>query len=133
MKYKYEDINELTIKIEAYFKIQEANKEPFCFTGICNYLNLAKQTFIRYQKEHPNTEIRDVLSAAKQRCEEYAEKQLFGRYPTGPIFALKNYGWKDKVEIEGEGAFLIKIVDFTKKNNEEAPSLIDEKEEKADE
>jgi len=36
----------------------------------------------------------------KLHCENYAENRLFGNNPTGAIFALKNYGWKDKQEIE---------------------------------
>jgi len=39
----------------------------------------------------------------KQRIENYAENRLFGNNPTGAIFALKNYGWKDKREVEQTG------------------------------
>lgn len=42
----------------------------------------------------------DIVARAKQRCEHYAETQLFhGNHVVGAIFTLKNnYGWRDRTE-----------------------------------
>ena len=41
-----------------------------------------------------------TIKKVKQVCENYAEKRLFGNTPVGAIFALKNYKWTDRVEID---------------------------------
>lgn len=43
-----------------------------------------------------------TIKEAKERCEAYAEEQLFiGKNPHGVQFSLKNnFGWRDKNEID---------------------------------
>jgi hypothetical protein len=46
-----------------------------------------------------------TIKRARLTCEQFAENALLsgGVHPAGPIFILKNYGWKDKTEIEFDG------------------------------
>jgi len=73
------------------------------FTGLCIALGVVKDTFNDYESGKYDTDLEvfsGPLKDLKQRVENYAEQKLFGNNPTGAIFALKNYGWKDKQEIE---------------------------------
>jgi len=42
----------------------------------------------------------DTIKNARLRIEHEYEKQLYMDKCTGAIFALKNFGWRDKVENE---------------------------------
>lgn len=77
------------------------------FTGLCLALKMCKETFNEYMSGKYDDErevFSDPLKELKLYCENYAESRLFGNNPTGAIFALKNYGWKDNQSIEITGA-----------------------------
>lgn len=67
-------------------------------TGLCNYLGFeSRQSFYDYEK-------RDGFSYTIKRArlfieQEYEEMLALGN-PTGAIFALKNFGWTDKQEVD---------------------------------
>ena len=65
-----------------------------------------------------------LLKGLKQRVENYAEQKLFGNNPTGAIFALKNYGWKDKQEIESNISGNIEVT-FSDPNLDEWAKQLD--------
>lgn len=72
--------------------------EPATITGLVLYLGFAnRQSLLDYEKHE---EYSDVIKRAKTRVEHEYEKKLSGDKPTGSIFALKNFGWKDKTELE---------------------------------
>lgn len=49
-------------------------------------------------------EFSDTIAAAKERCHQFAEEQLYGRASAGASFSLKNnWGWKDRQEIDHSG------------------------------
>ena len=97
-------------KIDAYFeevagKAYKDNngivhQEPLTITGLALALGTTRKTLIDYENKG---EYSDTVKLAKTRVEHYAEKRLFGTSPTGAIFALKNYDWKDKSESEVYG------------------------------
>lgn len=92
----FEDIDKMKEDIEQFFLDCKKNEEPYTITGLALALGTTRKTLIEYEgrEEYVNT-----IKMAKARCEQYAEKALFsGRNAAGPIFALKNYGWKDKSE-----------------------------------
>jgi len=68
---------------------------PFTITGLALTLNTSRQTLINYEERD---DFFDTIKRHKLRVENYAELRLFGSNATGPIFALKNFGWKDKTE-----------------------------------
>lgn len=125
---KFKSVDELEVKIEAYFnscwtqKIDHSGNplylrnrkglktntpiniqtQPYTITGLAVFLGVDRDTLMNYQAK---SEFFGTIKRAKQRCEAYAEEQLFiGKNVVGAIFNLKNnYGWKDKVETEHSG------------------------------
>ena len=52
------------------------------------------------KKKFPEQPFSDSIKRLKQYCENYAEQRIFSHNPAGAIFALKNYGWKDRQELD---------------------------------
>lgn len=104
---KFATVLELQQAIDAYFEdmktvLYTTNDgvpvyEPLTITGLALALDTTRQTLMDYQERD---EFTDAIKKAKTRIENYAEKRIFGNAPTGAIFALKNYGWRDKTESE---------------------------------
>jgi hypothetical protein len=92
---------EVKERAAAFFAECDAKKEPYTITGLALALGMtSRKQLIEYSER---AEFRNTIRDAKLRCEQYAEKRLFGTTPTGAIFALKNYGWTDKTETEISG------------------------------
>lgn len=95
---KFETPEILEEKINKYFEDRKANNLPFTITGLALALDTTRELLCNYEERD---EFRDTVKKAKLRCEDYAETQLFiGKNQAGSIFALKNYGWKDKNETD---------------------------------
>lgn len=70
-------------------------------TGLVLYLGfVSRQSLTDYQERIQNKQYADIIRRARLRIENAYEHSLNGTTPTGPIFALKNMGWKDKTEVE---------------------------------
>lgn len=83
----------------AYFEDCAANDKPILITGLVLALGLScRETLCEYGKRE---EFSATVKSLKSVCENYAESRLFGNNPTGAIFALKNYGWIDKIGLTG--------------------------------
>jgi len=85
--------------------------EPFTITGLALALDTSRETLMDIENANGSyTEpFSDAIKNAKMKCHNFAEKHMFtAKNPAGAIFALKNYGWKDKHEVEHSGD--IKIV-----------------------
>lgn len=90
----------LEAAVTNYFS--EDNKTP-TWVGLALHLGFnSRQALNYYMDEKP--EFLDPLKKALSKIEENYEKGLFGRNPAGSIFALKNFGWKDKQEVENSGS-----------------------------
>ena len=108
---KFPDVEALEALIQAHFDecvsktYTDANGvkhlEPLTITGLALALGTTRKTLLDYEEKG---EFSYTIKQAKTVVENYAEKRLFGTSPTGAIFALKNYGWKDKTESEITGA-----------------------------
>lgn len=93
------------LKIESPEQMEKILNEYFentpetkiTLTGICLALNLDKSNFYEYEKREG---YQDIVKRARMIVENSYEMSLreFGR--TGDIFALKNFGWRDKMEVE---------------------------------
>lgn len=92
----YKTPEELETAIQEYFDAQEANKAPITITGLAYHLGFESRQSIYDYKERP--EYSYILKRATFYVESQYEAKLSGTTPTGSIFALKNMGWKDKVE-----------------------------------
>ncbi len=118
---KFSSPEELQEKIDEYFEsVKEPHVvgdkiyfEPVTITGLALALGTYRDLLCNYEERD---EFYDTIRTAKQRVEHYAEKQLYNGPATGPIFALKNHGWKDTQDLNHGG----------QKNNPIAMALPDE-------
>jgi len=122
---KYETEEELIAAVDAYFEYVEGEKheeeievknpktgkkekvkvelwdrepEPTTVTGLALFLGFcSRQSLADYEKVE---KFSYIIKKAKMRVEFGYEKALQTQSPAGPIFALKNMGWKDKQEFE---------------------------------
>jgi len=114
---KFPSVEELKTKIDAFFDScyevdaetgKKVQVEPFTITGLALALDTSREVLMNIQdgtSEGYTKEHRDAIVRAKLKCHNYAEKQMFtAKSANGAIFALKNYGWKDKTETEITGA-----------------------------
>lgn len=80
--------------IDKYFDTEK----QVTITGLCLFLGfVSRQSFYDYEKKPDFTYI---LKEARTKVELYYEKmsQRTDGQVTGPIFALKQFGWTDKTE-----------------------------------
>ena len=76
--------------------------EPVLLTGMCLALGLYGKEALAEYAEYPEF----TLSVKRARTlieMEYEKRLNVNSAAAGPIFALKNFGWKDKVEQEMYG------------------------------
>ena len=93
----YDDPNELESEIEKYFEDQ---KKP-TISGLALYLGFADKSSLYDYKDRP--EFFHPIKKALSMIERFHEERLSENSVAGSIFALKNMGWKDKVETEHSG------------------------------
>lgn len=126
---KYETVEELDRAIQNYFAEQDphetktlvetgrdskgnllydtrnvlTDQKPYTMSGLARAVGLSRQGLIEYSNKD---EFSDSIRAAKQRCEEYAESQLYGPFANGAKFNLTNnyrnkfHDWSDKQAID---------------------------------
>lgn len=94
---KYETPEELEKKIDEYF--EDVTKPTI--TGLALFLGFeSRQSFYDYEK---NGNFSYIIKRARLHIESIYEESLHSQSCTGAIFALKNFGWKDKQEVEQNG------------------------------
>jgi len=118
----YQTPQELQAKIEEYFdkgvryktiligpsnnRSETTIKVP-TITGLCLYLGFdSRQSFYDYENK---PDFSYTIKKARMMIEREYEEQLQTGTPTGAIFALKNFGWQDKLEIDTNGLFKGKL------------------------
>ena len=101
------DPDEVSAKIDEYFELRTIDETPPTYAGLALHLGLKNRQSLHVYSKKP--EFKDVISYAKLRMEEIYERRLHGNNPTGAIFALKNYGWSDRQEIEHTGTIQIDV------------------------
>lgn len=75
---------------------------PYTITGLAIALGFeSRQSLYDYEKDG---EFSYIVKRARLRCENHVESgTLSGDIPPAPgIFVLKNYGWRDNLEITGD-------------------------------
>lgn len=85
--------------VDSYIDMCRTSDEPILLTGLILSLGLtSKEGFYQYQ-DYP--EFTDSVKRARLLVEMEYEKRLNGgSNAAAPIFALKNFGWSDKMQIE---------------------------------
>ena len=96
---KYDNPQELLEKIEEYFNTTPPKEQTRA--GLCVFLGITTMTLCNYKNGSQGDEIAEVVRWAYTRMEHKYEMDLNYRpNPTGPIFALKQYGWKDSQDVD---------------------------------
>ena len=93
---KFETADELDAAIQAYFDNMNESKGIITISGLAYFLGFESRQSIYDYKERQ--EFSYILKRATFFVESCYEAKLSGTTPTGAIFALKNMGWRDKVE-----------------------------------
>ena len=99
------------MKIDAYFQHCDDKNEPETITGLAVWLDTTRRTLLDYEEKD---EFSHTVKKAKQRCEAFAEKQLYRKQGqvAGAIFSLKNnWGWKDRQDHKVKSNLKIILVD----------------------
>lgn len=92
----WKDPAEFESKVDLYF--ESDSEAPHTWTGLARFLGFeSRQSLEDYKKKEG---FAYPIKKALLRIEEQYEKALFNKNAAGPIFALKNFGWRDKQEIE---------------------------------
>jgi hypothetical protein len=105
----YDNVDDLKEMIRLYFISLKGEYDPSqqiwvtppsypTITGLALYLGFTSRQAILNYEEKP--EFVDAIKEAKLRVEAAYEQALFGKNAAGPIFALKNFNWTDKQEID---------------------------------
>lgn len=113
---KFQSVEELQKKIDAYFLDCLTNDEPVTVTGLCLWLDTTRDVLMDYQNDD---EFSYTIKKAKQRIENAYEKRLIRRGNAGDIFALKQFGWTDKQEIDNKISYSL----FEKETERKAEKL----------
>jgi hypothetical protein len=91
----YDNAEALQREVDAYFDNEV--KSP-TITGLALWLGFeSRQSIYDYEKEG---DFSYTIKRARLRIEERYEQRLHGNSPAGAIFALKNFGWTDRQEID---------------------------------
>lgn len=106
---------EMETILNKYFKTTQENR--ITITGICLALGLDKSTFYDYEKR---PEYKEIVRQARLIVENSYELSLRENGRTGDIFALKNFGWVDRQEIENTTSNRVTIVNSLPKDENNA-------------
>ncbi len=107
---KYESAEQMQVAIDAYF--EDTEKTTIC--GLALFLGfVSRNSLLSY--EGYSEEFFGTIKTAKSRVEAYYEGHLVESGAGGAIFALKNFGWKDKQEHEHEHNVKVEIVSWADK------------------
>jgi hypothetical protein len=102
---KYKTAEELQEAIDKYWGTLDKNKPTI--TGLALALGFeSRQSFYRYEQDG---EFSYTIKKARLRVEAVYEANLHEGAAAGSIFALKNFGWSDKQEIEHSGGITLKF------------------------
>ncbi len=103
---------ELLKKVEEYFERTPQHEQTRA--GMCVYLGITMSTYYKYKHGEYNGEdpkLQEAIEWACTRMEAKYELDLSKKNnPSGPIFALKQYGWKDNQDVEVKGTGAIEII-----------------------
>ena len=105
---KIKSVRQFEERTEAYFRECEAREKPALLTGLILALGLSSCSALDEYAQRP--EFLNSVKKAKLRGEMEYEKALHSRNPSGPIFALKNFGWTDKQDVEVSGGVKVKTL-----------------------
>jgi hypothetical protein len=101
-KAHYDHPEDLLKKIQEYFqRCNKRGKYTPTISGLAVFLGFSsRSSFDDYSKR--GEEFSYIIEQAKAFISACYEQQLYGTASAGAVFALKNMGWKDKVETQSD-------------------------------
>lgn len=115
---KFKTVEEVQERIDDYFASFEEGRENhgkrYLISGLALHLDVCTQTLLNYEEKQ---EFFAPIKRARQRVEMAYEEMVVGQNATGPIFMLKNLGFKDSQEVSVMPSVVIK--DYTGKHNDD--------------
>lgn len=114
----WEDSEAFEKAVDEYFNNTEINHT---WTGLAIHLGFeSRQSLEDYKsKDGFSYPIKKALLRIERKYEEAMMKQ-----PAGAIFALKNFGWKDKQEVDSRTVIEDERTDLTKLTDDELRTLV---------
>jgi len=98
---KYDSPEEFDEMVDNYYRHCRATGEPITWTGLALYLGFSSRQSIDEYKKYDG--FSDSVKRAKSLVEYGYEKLLHrGSNAAAPIFALKNFGWRDNLTLVGD-------------------------------
>jgi hypothetical protein len=95
---KIESPAEFDRLVDEYVERCKAEEEPITMTGMALALGFtSREAFDTYTDYEGFS---DSVKAAKMIVENAYEKRLHGQNVAGAIFALKNFGWRDRHDLD---------------------------------
>ena len=94
----YQSVEEFDQKVQEFKAFCEEREEPATWTGLCLFMGFSCRASLDEYANYP--EFSYSVKKAKTFIEYEYEKKLHAGNATGAIFALKNFGWNDKQEID---------------------------------
>lgn len=101
---KFKNVEELQKKIDEYF--DNTPDIEITVSGLCLALGTWRSVLMNYEVR---PEFKNTIKMAKIRIAQEYEKDLRKKGRSGDIFALKNFGWTDKREIEQTNTNIVKF------------------------
>ena len=98
----FTDPKEMDRLVDEYVALCREKDEPILWLGMVLHLGFSCRQSMDSYAEKP--EFLGSVKRAKAIIEHEYEKRLVAQGNAGSIFALKNFGWKDKHETELTGA-----------------------------
>lgn len=92
---KFKTPEELQTKIDNYFEVTP--KDEWTWTGLALHLDTSRETLREYKERE---EFVDPIKKALLKVENQYEIDTKKHGRSGSIFALKNFGWVDKTEVD---------------------------------
>lgn len=100
---RFTSVDQLQPLIDTYF----VEGRKITVTGLALHLGFtSRQALLNYQGKE---EFVDAIKEAKLRIEQYYEENLLSKNLGGAVFALKNFGWVDKTEVQQSGESKLEI------------------------
>lgn len=84
--------------VDAYVAVCTSKREPLTWSGLAYFLGYADRSGLDAAAKRKGFSL--PVKRAKLLIEAAYEKRLSGATPTGAIFALKNFGWKDNHDLD---------------------------------
>lgn len=99
---KFETPADLIRVMSKYFEDTDCGE--WTVTGLALSMGTSRQLLNDYEAR---PEYKHIVKEAKSYVEESYEKSLRKHGRSGDIFALKNFGWKDKTEVDTNATLVV--------------------------